>query len=428
MNVSGEEKISRTHDVAIVGGGLVGASLACALAPLGLRVVLLEAVAFRAASQPSYDDRTLALSASSCRILESLNIWPLVAGSATPIREIHVRELDRPGRVVMDPRELGLDRFGHVVEARAFGAAMAAALPALENVRSLCPASVTALQVAEREVIIEYRDGHGNGQRNGQGNGQGNAQVRARLVVGADGARSFVREALGVSAESYDYGQTAIICNITPEKKHRGRAFECFTPTGPFAVLPHIGDRCGLVWCAASAEARALLDLRDADFIDRAQLRFGGHLGRFLKIGRRSSYPLRLVRAAEDTRPRAVILGNAAHAIHPIGAQGFNLGLRDAAVLAEVLADAIRKDPAADIGRPATLRRYSEWRAPDQQGTIAYSDGLAKLFANPTGMAAAFRTAGLLAHAFLPPLRRQLAARAMGYRGRTPRLARGEPL
>lgn len=416
MTVNGEQGLSKIHDVAIIGGGLVGASLACALAPLGLRVVLLEAVAFRAGSQPSYDDRTLALSASSCRILESLNIWPRLADSATPIREIQVRELGRPGRVVMDPRELGLDRFGHVVEARAFGAAMMAALPKLENVHSLCPASVTGLRVADRSVTIEY-----------QGE-QGAEQIRAGLVVGADGARSFVREALGIAAEIHDYGQTAVICNVTPEEHHRGRAYECFTPTGPFAVLPHVGDRCGLVWCVASADAGALLEFSDADFIERAQQRFGSHLGRFLKVGRRSSYPLRLVRAAEDIRPRAVILGNAAHAIHPIGAQGFNLGLRDAAVLAEVLADVIRTDPGADIGSSEALRRYSEWRAPDQQATIAYSDGLARLFANPTDTAAAVRTAGMLAHAFLPPLRRQLAVRAMGYRGRTPRLARGEPL
>ena len=280
MKGSGGTDVSRIHDVAIIGGGLVGASLACALAPLGLRVILLEAVVFRSASQPSYDDRTLALSASSCRILEALDIWPHLADSATPIREIHVRELKRPGRVVMDPRELGLDRFGHVVEARAFGAAMMAALPRLENVRSLCPASVTGLRVAERDVSIEYR---------GE---QGAEEVRARLVVGADGARSFVREALGIAAETHDYGQTAIICNVTPEEKHRGRAFECFTPTGPFAVLPHVGDRCGLVWCVASGDAEALLDLGDADFIEQAQQRFGSHLGRFLKIGRRSSYPV----------------------------------------------------------------------------------------------------------------------------------------
>jgi 2-octaprenyl-6-methoxyphenol hydroxylase len=416
MNDAVTQGRAPVHDVAIIGGGLVGASLACALAPLGLRVAVLEAVAFKADSQPSYDDRTLALSASSCRILESLGVWPDLADSATPIREIHVRELDRPGRVVMDPRELGLDRFGHVVEARAFGAAMMTALPRLENLDFLCPTSMTGLRMDGERAIIEYRDEDSAGM------------LEARLLVGADGARSFVREALGIAAETHDYGQTAIICNVTPEEDHRGRAFECFTPTGPFAVLPHVGGRCGLVWCVATDEAAALLELGEAEFMARANERFGSHLGRFLKIGRRSSYPLRLVCAAEDVKPRAVILGNAAHAVHPIGAQGFNLGLRDAAVLAEVLADDIRRDAAADIGDLGTLRRYSAWRAPDQQGTIAYSDGLARLFANPTDIAAAARTVGMLAHAFLPPLRRQLAVRAMGFRGRTPRLALGEPL
>ena len=167
---------SAVHDVAIIGGGLVGASLACALAPLGLRVALLEAVAFQAPSQPSYDDRTLALSASSCRILESLGVWPEVADSATPIREIHVRELGRPGYVVMDPRELGLDRFGHVVEARAFGAAMMAALPRLENLDFRCPASVSGLRVDDGRAIVEYREGDSAGL------------LEARLLVGADGA------------------------------------------------------------------------------------------------------------------------------------------------------------------------------------------------------------------------------------------------
>jgi 2-octaprenyl-6-methoxyphenol hydroxylase len=408
--------VSPSHDVIIVGGGLVGASLACALAPLGLKVALIEAVAFRAASQPSYDDRTLALSASSCKILEAMGVWPLLQDDATAIREIHVRELDRPGHVVMTPDEIGLDRFGHVVEARAFGAAMSEILPRLVDVDFLCPASVGAIRAAGDQVMVDYSDEGGNGQ------------ISARLLVGADGARSFVRESLGIDTEGHDYHQTAVICNVTPEQEHRGRAFECFTPSGPFAVMPHVNGRCGLIWCVESDRAQALLDLTDAEFLQRAQRRFGGHLGAFLKVGKRSSYPLRLVRAQEDIRPRTVILGNAAHAIHPIGAQGFNLGLRDVAVLAEVLAEAIRRGGASEIGNPEVLRRYSDWRAPDQRGTVAYSDGLARLFSNPSSVAAAARTAGLLAHAFIPALRRQLAIRAMGYRGRIPRLALGEPL
>jgi len=377
-------------------------------------------VPFRAASQPSYDDRTLALSASSCRILETLGLWPALADSATAIRAIHVRELGRPGRVVLDPAELDLDCFGQVVEARAFGAAMTAALPSLRGLDLLCPAAVTGLDIGADAAVVHY------------GNGGAPAALEAALLVGADGANSFVREALGIEAERHDYGETAVICNVTPERPHRGRAFECFTRSGPFAVMPHVGGRCGLIWCVATADAQDLLDMPEPEFLARANERFGGHLGALLQMGRRSSYPLRLVRAREDLRPRAVLLGNAAHAIHPVGAQGFNLGLRDVAVLAEVLAEArsgaARSGRAADLGEIGLLRRYSAWRAPDQQRTVAWSDGLARAFASPGGLVAAARTAGLLAHAFIPPLRRQLAVRAMGFHGRTPRLALGEPL
>jgi len=407
--------MAASYDVVIVGGGLVGASLACALAPLGIKVALLEAVTFRAESQPSYDDRTLALSASSCRILEGLAIWPSLKENATAIREIQVRELDRPGRVIMDPEELGLDRFGHVVEARVFGAAIMARLADMDNLDFICPAAVSRIVMGEHEATIEFtgEDGH--------------RQIQAKLLVGADGAHSFIRESLGIASEKYDYQQTAVICNITPEHDHRGRAFEFFTRSGPFAVMPHVQGRCGLIWCVSSEHVAEMMEMPAEKFLSLAQQRFGNRLGRFLKIGRRSSYPLRLVRAHEDIRPRAVILGNAAHAIHPVGAQGFNLGLRDVAVLAELLADESRKQPA-DFGSTELLNQYSKWRKPDHNATIAYSDGLARIYSNPTPLAATARTIGLLAHAFVPSLRRQLAVRSMGYRGRNPRLATGESL
>lgn len=404
------------YDIAVIGGGLVGASLACALSPLGLKVALIEAVAIKAASQPSYDDRTLALSASTCKILEGLGLWSKISHNATSIREIQVRELNRPGKVVMDPTEVGMDRFGHVLEARVFGQAMLDTLPLLENVDFLCPASVTSLEFGEDRAII------------GIESEQGAHHLSARLLVGADGAQSFVREHLGIETERYDYGQSAVICNVTPEQDHAGRAFELFTPSGPFAVMPHVKGRCGLIWCVPTAQVEEVMGLDKPVFLECADRRFGGHLGRFLKMGQRSSYPLRLVRAREDIRPRCVILGNAAHAIHPVGAQGFNLGLRDVAVLAEVLADALRLDPATDPGSNELLQRYSRWRKPDHDGTIAYSDGLARIYSNPTGLAAAGRAAALLAHAFVPTLRRRMAVKAMGFRGRIPRLARGESL
>jgi 2-octaprenyl-6-methoxyphenol hydroxylase len=408
--------LAKRYDIAIVGGGLVGASLACALAPLGLKVALLEAVPPRAASQPSYDDRTLALSASSCKILQGLKIWPSLSGNATPIRQIQVREYQRPGRVVMEPGELGLDRFGNVVEARVFGAAVLQQLARIETLDFLCPVSVSGVRTDGQAARISYEDESGA------------HRIEAALLIGADGANSFVRESLGIEAEKYDYRQTAVICNITPEKDHRGRAFECFTPSGPFAVMPHVEGRCGLIWCVSPERATEIVALPEPEFLAEAHQRFGNHLGPFLKMGQTSSYPLRLVRAVEDVRTRAVILGNAAHAIHPIGAQGFNLGLRDVAVLAELLWKESKKGSAADFGNPGLLNQYSNWRKPDHKATIAYSDGLARIFANPSRLASSARTAGLLAHAFFPPLRRQLAVRAMGFRGRVPRLAMGDSL
>jgi 2-octaprenyl-6-methoxyphenol hydroxylase len=329
-----------------------------------------------------------------------------------------VRELDRPGRVLMTPEELGLDRFGHVVEARALGAVMARTLPELDSLDLICPVTVVSLDQGEHTRRLTVRDGSGE------------RSIDARLVVGADGAESFVRKALGIEAERHDYGQSAVICNVTPEEDHRGRAFELFTPTGPMAVMPHVNGRCGLIWCVPGDQVESMMNLPEAEFMRRANRRFGRRLGRFTRMGRRSAYPLKLVRALEDTRPRAVIIGNAAHAIHPVGAQGFNLGLRDAAVLAEVLTDAGRTNSgqATDPGSWDLLCRYSAWRKPDHDATIAYSDGLARIYSNPSPLAAAGRLAGLFAHALVPSLRRQLAVKSMGYRGKIPRLARGEAL
>jgi len=404
--------MSNQCDIAIVGGGLAGASLAIALAPLGYAIKVIEAVAYKASEQPSYDDRTLAMSHSSCRILAAIGLWDELENDATAIRKIYVSELDRPAKVVLDASELDLSEFGHVVEARRFGAVVTARLEQIENIEVISPVRVTGIQTLENATTLQLESENGN------------EELTARLVVAADGANSFIRSHLQIPTETRDYHQTAVICNITPQKAHEGRAWECLTASGPFAVLPHTGIRCGLVWSVASDEAQCLLDLDDTEFLSRAQQRFGGHLGKFLKAGKRSAYPLKLVRAKEDVRERLVVLGNAAHAIHPVGAQGFNLALRDVAVLAEILAD----DADGDPGEAALLNRYSRWRKQDQRGTIATSDGITRLFAHPSMLAAGLRSAGLIAHALLPSLRRKSAIQAMGYRGRVPRLAMGEPL
>ena len=388
----------------------MGASLACALAPLSFRIVVLEKTPFRAASQPSYDDRTLALSYSSCKILEGLGLWARLSAHATPIRKIIVTEPGRPGRVDLKASEVGLEAFGNVVEARAFGTVVLTRLEELENVKVRCPAKVSGLETGENTSILSLEEG--------------GRQIEARLIVAADGAASIVRKMLEVPVQTRDYRQTAVICNITPEQCHEGRAFERLTSTGPFAVLPHAGKRCGLVWSVATEDASQLMNMGKREFLNAAHKSFGNELGAFIRMGKRSSYPLKLVRAKQDIHPRCVIIGNAAHTIHPVGAQGFNLGLRDVAVLAELLAADVSGDP----GRETVLRAYSEWRRPDQDSTVAWSDGMTRIFANPAPVMATLRSAGMFAHALVPALRRRLANSAMGYRGRVPKLAMGEPL
>ncbi len=353
------------------------------------------------------------MSHSTCRILAAIGLWDSLANDATPIRKIYINELDRPGRVVLDPAEMGLGEFGHVVEARRFGVAVQKRLEQTGNIELIAPARVVDLEIGDGVTTVRLESENGV------------EELQARLLVAADGANSFIRNHLKIPTEYRDYQQTAVICNITPEIAHEGRAFECLTPTGPFAVLPHTGPRCGLVWTVATGQAQALLELDDETFLARARQRFGNTaLGVFTQVGKRSAYPLKLARAREDVRERLVILGNAAHAIHPIGAQGFNLALRDAATLAEVLAD----DHGDDPGNSELLYRYSRWRRPDQRGTIATSDGMTRLFSHPSPLAAGLRTGALVAHALSPTLRRKSAIQAMGYRGRIPRLALGEPL
>ena len=399
-------------DIAIVGGGLAGASLAIALAPLGYRITVIEAVAFKASDQPSYDDRTLAVSHSSCRILTGMGLWDALAADATPIKKIFVSEHEGPGKVVLDPNELNLNEFGNVVEARRFGAAVTRAMEQADNVKVLCPVRVTDFKTDKNMARLTLESDTGS------------YRLDAKLVVAADGANSFIRSQADIPATTKDYGQTAIICNVTPQQAHQGRAFEILTATGPFAMVPHTGTRCGMAWVVATDQVDDLLALEDEEFLARAQQRFGNHLGAFLEAGKRSAYPLKLVKAKWDTANRLVVLGNAAHAIHPVGAQGFNLSLRDVAVLAEVLADYDAGDPGSDD----LLQRYSDWRKRDQQSTIALSNGMATLFAYPSPLIAGLRTAGFAALALLPGLRRRMALQFMGYRGRTSRLALGEPL
>lgn len=404
----------KNFDVVIAGGGMVGASLAVALAPTDLEIAVVEAFPPGKAGQPSYDDRSTALSEGSRRILMGMGVWDGVEPHAAPIREIHVSHRGRFGSVRMRASEYGVPALGYVVCNRDIGTALSVALAAHKNVSYISPAKAAGLTLGDErnELALECAGK--------------TIDVRGRLLVAADGARSWLRERLGVDARVWNYGQTAVIANVSVDRAHGGIAYERFTDTGPLALLPLDAERMALVWTVRDGESDALLSLDDETFLARLQDRFGHRAGRFLRVGKRAAYPLRLVRAAEQTAERTVIIGNAAHSLHPVAGQGFNLSLRDVAVLADVLADAIAD--GGDPGAPATLERYVEWRSGDQRGTIAFTDLLNRIFANPLAPVAAVRGLGLLATGLLPPLKDMLARHTMGIAGRLPRLAQERTL
>ena len=398
-------------DVAIVGGGMVGASLALALSSLPLDVVVIEAASPDGGPQPSFDSRTTALSNGSRRIFAGLGVWDEIARAATPIRRIHVSDRGRFGSAVIDAVEQGIAALGYVVENRVIGEALWRRLRRASRVRLRSPARVTAVTAGEAttRLTIEGTDGD---------------TLDARLVVAADGAGSLVRRAAGVGASHWDYGQTAVISQLTPERFHDHVAYERFTPSGPLALLPAPDGRVGLVWTLSPAEALRVLALEPAPFLAELQQCFGWRLGRFRSVGARHGYPLALTRADAEHAPRTVIIGNAAQGMHPIAGQGFNLGLRDAATLAEVLADL----GAADPGGAAPLARYALWRHDDRRALIAFTDGLVRLFASPFAPVRLARGLGLLLFDLTPAAKTALSRLSLGFATRLPRLARGLPL
>ncbi len=401
--------MSDLHDVAIVGGGLVGASLAIALDRLGLDVGLVEATP--SGELPAvFDQRNLSFAAATVNALTTLGVMQRLEGVPGPIRRIHVSRAGDFGRVWMDATDYGRDAFGQVVVARDFGRALEARLGDLPHLTRYRPARFVGLggcADGRREVLIA--------------DAAGERRLRARLVVGADGTRSAVRQALGIEASEHDYLQTLFVARVRAARAPDGTAWERFTDTGPTALLPR-GDRhYGVVHGVARDEAEAVMALDETAWLARLQAAVGWRAGRLLESGPRSAYPLIQVLAQQLVGERALLLGNAAQTIHPLGAQGFNLGLRDALTLAELIGDAVQ-DPGADD----LLRAYVQRRGPDREQTLAFSDGLARLTGNAAPLLRPLRSLGLVAAAQAAPLQSFLVGGAMGFRGQVPELCRSQ--
>ncbi|HVI25658.1 MAG TPA: 2-octaprenyl-6-methoxyphenyl hydroxylase [Xanthomonadaceae bacterium] len=395
------------HDVAIVGGGLVGASLAIALDRLGLDVALVEATP--AGALPAvFDERNLSFAEATVNALRALGVMAKLRAPGAPIRRIHVSRRGDFGRLRLDADAYGREAFGQVVVARDFGEALEARLGELAHLVRYRPARCVGLEEID-DGARALRLADADGER----------VVRARLLVAADGSHSGVRAALGIGADEHDYGQALFVARLRAERAPDGTAFERLGDDGPTALLPRADRHYGLVHGVAAEDADAVAALDDAAFLARVQRAFGWRAGRFVAVGPRSRYPALRIAAQRLVAPRAVLVGNAAQSVHPIGAQGFNLGLRDALTLAELI-EARGGDPGDD----ALLAAYAERRSEDRARTLSFSDGLARLTANDAPLLRPLRGLGLLALDRLPAAQARLVGGAMGYRGEVPALCR----
>lgn len=398
--------MTQIHDVLIVGGGLVGASLGLALDRAGMAATLLEASP-PGAMPGVFDQRNLSFAEATVNALTALGVMQRLRRPGGAIRRIHASRNGDFGRVWLEAADYGRDSFGQVVVARDFGDALESALAETRRLQRLRPARCMGIDPAV-DGIRQVRIADASGER----------VLRARLVVAADGTRSQVRDALGIAAREHAYGQRLFVARLRASRAPDGTAYERLGNDGPTALLPRGDGGWGLVHGVAERDAEAVAALGDEAFLARVQRAFGWRAGRLLEVGERSVYPAIRVVAERTVAERAVLVGNAAQTVHPIGAQGFNLGLRDALTLAELVAGA--DDPGAE----ALLARYVARRREDRERTLAFSDGLARLTANAAPLLRPLRSLGLLAVDRVPALQSMLAGGAMGYRGDVPALCR----
>jgi 2-octaprenyl-6-methoxyphenol hydroxylase len=397
-------------DVLIVGGGLAGLSLAIALGQAGLGVAVIDREDPARALAAGFDGRVSAIADASVRMLEAIGLWRHVV-EAQPILDIRVSDGDSPFFVHYDHHAVGNRPFGQMVENRAIRQAQQARLAELPNVTLFAPAQATAIDRGPYRVGARLADG---------------TAIEAPLCVAADGKASPLRQQAGIGTVGWDYGQDGIVCTVEHERPHGGVAQERFLQPGPFAILPMTGNRSSLVWTEPREVAGALLRLEQGRFDAELARRFGDHFGVVRSVGPRWSYPLTLQLADRYAAERLVLVGDAAHGIHPIAGQGLNLGLRDVAALAEILVDTLRL--GLDLGGGEVASRYERWRRFDTIALAAITDGLNRLFLTEIAPVRLVRDLGLGAVNALPALKKVFMRHAMGSLGDVPRLLRGEAL
>lgn len=394
---------SANYDLVIVGGGMVGISLALLLAQQNHRwkILLLEAHSFQHSGSPSFDARSTALSWSSRKIFEAAGLWSALQAKASKIEKIHVSDRGHMGLTRIDAEEAGVEALGYVVENHWIGTALQEKL-ATVDVDIIAPAKVGSIKPLKNGMHLTLQESE--------------QIIEASLVVIADGANSKTAQKIGIQSNHQPYGQQGIIANIALESPHGGVAYERFTDSGPMAMLPltdHQGySRSALVWTESEHRAAELMAASDEEFLTALQDCFGYRLGKLQKVGERHAYPLALTTSTEQVRRNLVVLGNAAHSLHPVAGQGFNLSLRDVAVLADVLGCA--RATGEDFSALETLEHYQQQQLADQQNTLMFSDNLPKLFSQPSSAIALGRNSGLLIMDLVPALRSRFARFGMG--------------
>lgn len=351
------------YDLAIVGGGIVGATLACSLRNSGLSVVMIEPQpqAVAAARRQAY-----ALTLQTGRILNRIGVWTDILPKITTFRQISLSDSDHPGVVHFLPQDLGTDALGYVGEHHVMLSAMHRFLEGCDNVSWLCPATVINVQYQAQWVEIEVE-------------AQEHIQtIRTRLVVAADGSKSNIRQAAGIETQGWKYWQSCVALTIKTEQSHQNVAFERFWPSGPMGVLPLPGNRCQVVWTAPHAEAQALKEMDETEFLKILEYRTAGLLGRLELISDRYVFPVQLMQSRRYVLSRLALVGDAAHCCHPVGGQGLNMGIRDAGALAQILRKAHQQ--GEDIGNVGVLKRYERWRKTENFVILGFTDFLDRLF------------------------------------------------
>lgn len=394
------------YDLAIVGGGIIGLTLACALKDSGLSIALIEAKPYSVAAMKG---QAYAVHLSSKLILEGIGIWDQILPQIETFRKVRLSDADYPGVVEFQPTDLGTDVLGYVAEHQALLTPLQEFMQQCANVNYLCPAEVVQTEYQPDRVEISL-------------NIEGESRnIRTRLIVAADGARSRIRTIAGIKTQGWQYWQSCIVAFVKPEKPHNNIAYECFWSSGPFAILPLPGNRCRIVWTAPHAEAKALVALDDEQFLVELSRRYGDQMGKLQLEGSRFVFPVQLMQSDRYVLPRLALVGDAAHCCHPVGGQGLNMGIRDAAALAQVVQSAYNQ--GEDIGNLQVLKRYERWRKHENLTILGFTDLLDRVFSNNFLPVAIARRLGLLILNQIHPVKKYALQLMTGLRGRLPQLA-----